>query len=120
MHITPEFAGLIAQVFPALLIALLVEGRVSPVSREVRWTLLLIYCVRYIAIVGATMSTFYCLFVAGSRAESESLDWIVSISGLFMFLSMSFMNGTVMGSEQSGVMSLFKKQSQESEPQLTR
>lgn len=107
MHITPDFAGLVAQVYPALLIAVLIEGRLPQPKREVRWTFLTIYLVRYAALVGGTISTFLCLQMAGSNQESDFTDWVVSMSGVALFVAVSFMNGTVMGTEHAGFRSLF-------------
>jgi hypothetical protein len=63
MHITPEYAGLLAQVLPTLLVALLLEGRIRP-DRFREWNLVAIHVelwLRILAIGGVSVSTFFCL-----------------------------------------------------------
>lgn len=68
------------------------------------------YFVRYAAVVGGTISIFLSLHVAGTRQETDLVDWVVSLSAVAMFFAMSFMNGIVMGGEHSGFGSLFKRE----------
>lgn len=101
MHITRDLAGLIAQVYPAIMIALLVEGRLPVVAPSVRPFFRTLHWIRFLAISGATTSTFFCLYVYGADAPSSGVDVIVTGSGVLLFLALVFMTGTVLERQRS-------------------
>jgi hypothetical protein len=109
MHITPEFAGLVAQVFPTLLIAILIEGRLGPALSWARWVNLVLHYLRMLAILGATASTFACLNIARSGNGDEFTDWVVNITAYLLLIATAAMAGTVMGGERMAISEGFRQ-----------
>lgn len=87
MHITPESAGLLAQVYPTLLIAILLEGRIRKGDPTFGLLGKFEFVVRFFAILGATMSTFLCLVVHVYQQGSEFTDGVVIVSAGLLLLS---------------------------------
>lgn len=108
MHITPEFAGLVAQVFPTLLIALLIEGRLGRSWHWGRWLNVIVHSVRVAAILGATASTFACLNVARAGKGDEVTDWLVNITAYLLLVATAAMAGMVMGRERTEILTDFR------------
>lgn len=117
MHITPEFAGLIAQVYPALLIAILLEGRLPVAEHRHRWVLMAVHVTKLAAILGGTLSTFLCLVAVSTKQELVLLDWLVSLSALAMFVSLSVINGQLTARENADVVSLFRRNQKVDRPE---
>lgn len=98
MHVTSNLAGLIAQVYPTLLLAILIEGRLRsiehvPLSRRSRFFPI----TRLIAMMGGLLSTWLCLYAAGAPdADGVVLDWVVSASGGAMLLYLGCMAANVL------------------------
>ncbi|VXB24081.1 conserved membrane hypothetical protein [Arthrobacter sp. 9V] len=86
MQISESFAGLVAQVFPALLIAMMLEQkllpRVSAINRPrfYAWTGFINNVARYVAAAGAIFSTILCLHIAAGRGSTPLAEWVVLIS----------------------------------------
>lgn len=89
MDITTEAAGLIAQVFPALIIALLLEGR-HAVWRW-WWLTQINLLIRLVAIMSASASTFACLLMVMTNSEVGGLNWVVAASWYLLAVSFMFM-----------------------------
>lgn len=113
MHITPEHAALIAQVFPTLLIALLLEGRYLPPIGSAPWFNLVHFIVRYVAIVGAAASTFACLSVAGTKVASDWTDLIVAGTTWALVCAVALLSANVLGVEGHKVFSAIRKKDPE-------
>jgi len=86
VQISESFAGLVAQVFPALLIAMMLERnllpKVSAINRPrfYAWTGFINNISRYVAAAGAIFSTILCLHIAAGRGSSPLAEWVVLIS----------------------------------------
>jgi hypothetical protein len=81
MHITADAAELLAQVFPALLIAILIEGRFNFTTKRRPWRVLLEMIVRIVAIFSLATATYACLWVViAGGGEGLTLDVIVAVA----------------------------------------
>lgn len=101
MHITPEAAGLIAQVFPTLLIALLIEGRGA--QWTVRWLAVANHYVRFAAVLSSTTATFFCLIAAVNKQESVAVDVVVTVSVFILWMAFALMIGHHLGLDRQGL-----------------
>ncbi|MDI2021176.1 hypothetical protein [Paenarthrobacter nicotinovorans] len=86
MQISQEYAGLVAQVFPALLIAMMLEQKLLPKVSAIKrprfyaWTGFINNLARYVAAAGAIFSTMLCLHIAAGRGSYPLAEWVVLIS----------------------------------------
>lgn len=81
MQITIETAELLAQVFPALLIAILIEGRFNFSRDRRRWRILLEMFVRMAAIFSLATATYTCLWVViAGDGDGLVLDVTVAVA----------------------------------------
>lgn len=80
MHITVETAALLAQVFPALLIAILIEGRLRISRRRRLWVIRMFLSIRIAAIFSTAGATFVCLLAVIARSESLLIDVMVNVA----------------------------------------
>lgn len=103
MTLTTEHAALISQVFPTLVIALMLEIRFLRGPKWVAWINVLHHAVRWMAIVGAIISTFACLEIAGGKPPSGLDPWIVNLSMYALMFAFTFMAGAILGRESNEV-----------------
>jgi hypothetical protein len=108
MHVTPEFAGLIAQVFPTLIIALLIEGRLRVTSWRARWLDMLNRVVRFLSIFLGASATFLCLALAGGGKENVLTNLTVTLAWYALGLSFTFMLGHILGTESMDIGDQFR------------
>lgn len=92
--VTEESAALLAQVFPTLLIALVIEAR--GVQGQFKTFLgYLRYAIRVIAILSSLVATFMCILVATGGGTGEPANWSVNIAFWSMFFALLiFINST--------------------------
>lgn len=109
MHVTTEFAALIAQVYPTLVIALLLEGRVFARSRRGRWLNVVGHVGRFTGVLGALASTFLCLGVVGTNQTFWFVDVVVTASSFALCFAFAAMTGYVFGKEQGDIVGQFRK-----------
>lgn len=109
MHVTPESAGLIAQVFPTLMIALLIEGRLTGHAKQSRWFALWFHSVRLIAMFGAGLSTFVCLQAVALQKSTPILDVLVTGSLVALLGATSNMIISLTRLETSKILGYFTK-----------
>jgi hypothetical protein len=99
--ITQEFASLLAQVFPAVLIAMILESRVMPRTRKVNkpvyWAAskLAFQSIRYLASAGTAVSIFLCLAVAAGAPVYPAVYWTIWISLVLITFSFCLTIGTM-------------------------
>lgn len=80
---------------------MILESRVMPrtrkINRPVFWagTKLVFQGIRYAAVFGATMSTFYCLTVASGAKSTPEVEWMVWISMCLLLFSFALTVGTM-------------------------
>lgn len=106
LNVTPEFAGLIAQAFPTLMIAILIEGRVSIQKQNTwgPWFNLVAQAVRGLAVVLAMGATFQCLGVAsGTTPPSAGVNVIVTVTAWVLMFAFCLAAGHIIGNEKTGL-----------------
>lgn len=78
MELTDASAGLLAQVFPALLIAILLDGRVSRRKNRSRCALRNLMLLRLAAVIMSVGGTFMCIFVVITGDSNWFTDvWVM-------------------------------------------
>lgn len=106
LNVTPEFAALIAQVFPTLLIAILIEGRIR-IQAEVVWIPwynLAAQLLRGVAVIAGAVTTFMCLSIAsGSIQPSQFNNWLVTAAAWALLVALMAAVGHIIGTEKTGV-----------------
>lgn len=77
MELTDTSAGLLAQVFPALLIAILLEGRVTPRKNRSKRALRNLMLLRVAAVFTCVGATFMCILVVMTGDSNAFMDvWV--------------------------------------------
>lgn len=77
MELTDTSAGLLAQVIPTLLIAILIEGRVSRRKHRSRPALRNLMLLRLAAVFTSVAATFMCIFVVATGKSTTFMDvWV--------------------------------------------
>ena len=99
LHVTPDLAGLLAQVFPTLMIALLLEGRLMHDRQWAPVFTQLVYYVRVFALLSASVTTFVCLLVASNKHEMLLVDIVATASLWSLVLTFGLLIGHVTGPE---------------------
>lgn len=99
MHITPQLAELVAQVYPALLIAILIEGRISRIGSLGKKTDISLFVLQCIALVGGAAASLNALMVAGGVAENVWSDLLINITGVAIFLALAVIVGVALGKD---------------------
>lgn len=84
--VTSDSAGLLAQIFPALLIALLLEAKARKGQFVTFWGLLR-FGVRALAIGTSLSATFVCILAATADIVTDLSDVIVNVAFWLMFLA---------------------------------
>lgn len=84
--VTSDSAALLAQIFPTLLIALLLEARTRKGQFGTVWGLVR-FCVRAFAIGSSMSATFICVLAATSDIITIVSDVIVNVAFWSMFLA---------------------------------
>ncbi|WP_457949681.1 hypothetical protein ACTAQI_03865 [Pseudarthrobacter sp. alpha12b] len=90
LQVTPELAGLLAQVFPTLLIALLLEGKFL---HERHWHpvwMRIAYGLRVFALWSAVITTFMCLLIASNKQEMLFVDIFATAALWALLVNFSF------------------------------
>ncbi|WP_104164735.1 hypothetical protein [Arthrobacter sp. SX1312] len=92
--VTKDSAELLAQIFPTLLIALVLEARTVKGQLKTAWGVTR-FAVRVIAILASLTATFTCVLVAtGTSGPSPAADWWATIGFWSMFSAFAlFING---------------------------
>lgn len=96
MHITTQMAGLLAQVFPVLLIAILLEGGFRITRRRKRWVIMALAVVRILAVFSAVGATFACLYGFIYGVEHMVIDVFVNLGFGASLVAIMVMVGDVM------------------------
>lgn len=84
-------AALLAQVFPTLLIALLVEGKFTKRESRRKWILKSLMVVRLAAVLAAVGATFLCLIVVVTGRSSIFIDSWTLFTVIVLFLAVLVM-----------------------------
>lgn len=119
MTLTPEYAALVAQVYPTLMIAILIEGRLRHVSFERRWLFMFDHLVRWAAVLGSIASTFICLAIVRQGAPGvfgEVGEVLVAATGLAIQCSFVLMTTLKYEEEQAVLSRLFKQARKSKQP----
>jgi hypothetical protein len=100
MHVTHELAGLIAQVFPTLIIVLMIEGRFwyfrsarsTPDNGELLFALMmhLLRILRGLAVITSLTATMACLMLVGTPPDDQGPAWLdafVTVAFVLLFTS---------------------------------
>lgn len=87
MTITADLAGLIAQVYPVLILAIAIEGQKHEESLPFpKWLRITRHMVRLFAVNGGLLSTFTCLLIVGGHQEVTPFAYfLVWFSGVLLF-----------------------------------
>lgn len=103
MTVDDNLAGLMAQVFPTILLALMLEGRIA--YRRLsgyRWTRALARLLRGAAVFVSALATFMCLFFLGyDGAQNVWLNLVVTLATLLVFLALVVVAVHVLSAQDS-------------------
>lgn len=81
IHLTVPTAGLYAQVLPALVIALLLEGKVKVNDFPRYWLAVTAEMIRILAVVIGSVSSLTCLYLVGVNQEGQAnQDWGATVA----------------------------------------
>lgn len=80
MHITVETSELLVQVFPALLIAILIEGRFVFTRKRAAWRVMASMVMRIVAVFSLATATFVCLWAVIADVEGAGVNIVVGIA----------------------------------------
>lgn len=89
IHLSRDMAGLIAQVYPTLVIALLLEGRLRSTTRHlaVQIIVLLFHTIRLTTIIGALYIVVVCLTLASLPPGADAPPlWLEVINTVVLWL----------------------------------
>lgn len=101
IHVDKDLAGLAAQVFPTILLALMLEGRIAYRRHEYRWFRTTARILRGSAVMVSVLATFMCLWWLGLGEQNEDvvLNLVVTLSTILLFLSVMVVAVHVLGGQ---------------------
>lgn len=99
MHITPDLAALVAQVYPTLLIAILIEGRMSRIGSLGPITDRVLFALQCVALIGGAAASLIALMVAGGTFENVVSDVLINVTGIAIFLALAVIVGVALGND---------------------
>ncbi|CAH0233065.1 hypothetical protein SRABI26_02698 [Arthrobacter sp. Bi26] len=99
MHLSVEAAALLAQVFPTLLIALLLEGKFVKRDGRKKRLLKVLMLLRLAAVLTSLAATFICLLVVVTEGSNPFADIWVTGTWIILFFAFLVMCGEVFDRE---------------------
>jgi hypothetical protein len=95
--------GLIAQVFPTIVLALLIEGRIVITARKHAWLHLARHIVRALAITSGVVVTFACLIIAAGAPIDDSFGYLLAATVVLLLVAFTMLAVDIISSELSDI-----------------